>query len=255
MDASSAQGRLHEIFSSIQGEGPHVGKRHIFVRLEGCNLHCAYCDSLDALKKNPTYTVYPYRPGPGVPRANPVSAREVAEHVCSLDQESGNTHDAVSFTGGEPLVQTDFLKELLVLVRTEKRKTYLETAGTLHSALAQVIEDVDIIAADLKVPSATRERVPLPEARSFLEIAHESPSELFVKLVVSQDTTVQEIKDLLAGALPSDQVPVILQPVTPYDSSPLPPTLDQLDRFQEAAKRYAEDVRVMPQVHVALQAR
>ena len=36
--------RLLEVFSSLQGEGTHLGERQIFVRFGGCNLCCDYCD-------------------------------------------------------------------------------------------------------------------------------------------------------------------------------------------------------------------
>ena len=36
---------VKEIFRSIQGEGYHVGRAATFVRLSGCNLRCAFCDT------------------------------------------------------------------------------------------------------------------------------------------------------------------------------------------------------------------
>ena len=36
---------IKEIFSSIQGEGPYVGEKHVFVRFCKCNLACKYCDT------------------------------------------------------------------------------------------------------------------------------------------------------------------------------------------------------------------
>lgn len=36
---------VHSMFDTIQGEGPHSGRRAYFVRLEGCNLRCTWCDT------------------------------------------------------------------------------------------------------------------------------------------------------------------------------------------------------------------
>ena len=37
--------RVNDIFYTIQGEGYHAGTPSIFVRLEGCNLTCNFCDT------------------------------------------------------------------------------------------------------------------------------------------------------------------------------------------------------------------
>jgi len=249
-------GRLHEIFSSFQGEGPLVGQRMVFVRLEACNLHCTYCDSLPALTRQPTFCVVPY--GEELPPRllpNPASPALVAELVEEIDRAALSTHRAVAFTGGEPLLQPDFLRELLPLLRRPRRRTYLETAGTLPDQLRAVLPHVDVVAADLKVPSATSEELPVEAAAEFLRIAHASPADLFVKMVVGAETTADEIARLLTRCLPDPSIPVILQPVTKVAAGPDPPTLARLESLQREASRLAFDVRILPQVHVALGAR
>ena len=37
--------RVNEIFYSVQGESTHAGRPCVFVRLTGCPLRCAYCDT------------------------------------------------------------------------------------------------------------------------------------------------------------------------------------------------------------------
>ena len=42
--------KVSEIFKSIEGEGLRTGQAAVFVRLHGCNLRCAYCDSMYAVE-------------------------------------------------------------------------------------------------------------------------------------------------------------------------------------------------------------
>src|SRR5438270_12926184 len=48
---TETKARLVEIFASVQGEGPWIVERQVFVRFLGCNLDCTYCDSPETKTK------------------------------------------------------------------------------------------------------------------------------------------------------------------------------------------------------------
>ena len=52
-----AEYKVVEIFSSINGEGTKAGRLAVFVRLQGCNLNCSYCDTTWANEAGIAYTV------------------------------------------------------------------------------------------------------------------------------------------------------------------------------------------------------
>src|SRR5215470_6383546 len=107
MESSAKPGYLSEVFVSFQGEGAHVGRRHLFVRLAGCNLRCGYCDTPGSLERTPRYTIH-QRGKSAIDHANPVRARALATVInAMLDSEA--PIDAIALTGGEPLVQSEFL--------------------------------------------------------------------------------------------------------------------------------------------------
>ena len=121
--------RLIEIYKSVQGESSFAGLPCIFVRLAGCNLRCAWCDS-----------EYTFGAGEAFSSAE-ILARIEALAPCRL----------IEFTGGEPLLQA---RELLPLIEHLLARGYtllIETSG--ERPLADLPSAVHKI-VDVKCPGA-----------------------------------------------------------------------------------------------------
>jgi organic radical activating enzyme len=230
-------GYLVEVFSSFQGEGPYVGARQIFIRLGGCQLRCVYCDTPESWTRAGAWRLE------AEPRSNPVEADEVVAIVDSYRARA--RHHSVTFTGGEPLLQPDFLRAMMAGVRRLGLKVYLDTSGTLADRLARVADLIDIFAFDVKLPSCEGVRLDWDDARACLELAR--GRDAFVKIVVMRDSREDEIARAVS-IVPPD-MPIFLQPATPVNDRTVVPDDATLARFRRAAGR---EVRVAPQVHPIL---
>jgi len=238
--------KISEIFSSTQGEGLYAGCRQVFLRLAGCNLQCAYCDTpppaapercrVERTPGQRDFALY----------ENPLSEETTFRIVRSFDL---SLHHSVSLTGGEPLLHPDLIRRLVPLLQGTRRGIYLETNGTLPEQLAQVIDLVDIIAMDIKLPSVTGLSSRWEEHRRFLGVACEK--EVFVKIVVGSETTDGEMEKAArliqtAGA----GIPLVIQPVTKAGGR-IGVSPERLLIFQRIALEKLVDVRVIPQTHKA----
>ncbi|MDI6709452.1 MAG: 7-carboxy-7-deazaguanine synthase QueE [Thermoanaerobacterales bacterium] len=241
---------LVEVFTSIQGEGLYVGCRHLFIRLAGCNLRCAYCDTPQAV---PDAWRLERTPGRGDFSAlpNPAAVDDVLECLHPLPL---NLYHAVSITGGEPLLHEAFLAEMLPRLRRRGWRIYLETNGTLPGALKRTAAFCDIIAMDYKLPSATGQQLYEAEHAAFLRRAR-GPG-LFVKAVVSHDTSAKELA-AAAGVIAREApgTPLVLQPVTAPGNGTPQVNPARLLALQETALAFLPVVRVIPQTHIMLGAR
>jgi organic radical activating enzyme len=235
---------LVEVFSSIQGEGLYVGCRQVFVRLAGCNISCQYCDTRESFSA-PALARLEIDPGRrtfiNVP--NPLPIAELVSYVAELCQ---SPHHSISVTGGEPLLYPQVIKALAPLRKTGV-KLYLETNGTLPVALQSVINVVDIVSLDFKLPSIMGGKECWQEHEAFLRIA--AARTAFVKVVISGETTQAEIDrsiELIAAV--DGKIPLIFQPVTAVNGvQSVDPAKTLL--WQEQALRHLQDVRVIPQTH------
>ncbi len=101
---------VSEVFHSLQGESTQAGRPCVFIRLAGCNLSCAYCDTAYARKQR---------------NGGAASLAELVEEIGEFDCE------LVEITGGEPLLQADTvaLAEWLV---ADGYEVMIETNGSVE---------------------------------------------------------------------------------------------------------------------------
>jgi len=98
---------LIEIYKSVQGESSFAGRPCIFVRLAGCNLRCAWCDS-----------EYTFTAG------YKLSEDEVVAEIVKLAPVK-----LIEFTGGEPLLQEREVVPLMERLLRDGYELMIETSG------------------------------------------------------------------------------------------------------------------------------
>lgn len=236
---------LLEIMESIQGEGLTAGSRQIFLRFCGCNLRCNYCDTRASLVKPEEGFLYPHT-GSNEGREvfkNPVDTLSIVEFIKNFSASW------ISFTGGEPLLWSDFISELALKLKPRGYRFLLETNGTLVEELKKCLNIMDLISMDFKLPSATGEDN-WDVHYFFLKEAVSRPC--YIKIVVNRDTKNEEIEYAFEIIEKVDKrIPVFLQPAT-IVGKPSLELLPRLLKIQETGMRRLEDIRIMPQMHVYL---
>ena len=90
--------KISEIFSSIQGEGPHAGKPSVFLRTALCNLKCVWCDT----KYTWDWDNYDYSK-----EVHELPIEKVIEKIKEFEPKH------IVITGGEPLIQQNDIASLL----------------------------------------------------------------------------------------------------------------------------------------------
>jgi len=116
---------ITEIYKSLQGESTYAGLPCVFVRLTGCNLRCAWCDS--------EFSFY---------GGKKLALDEVIGEIEQLSPGGG----LVEITGGEPMLQEREVVPLTERLLAAGYKILLETSGErpLARVPARVVKIVDV---------------------------------------------------------------------------------------------------------------
>lgn len=103
--------KVNSIFKSINGEVSNgvQGRMCTFIRLQGCNLKCAWCD-----------TKYAQDPNGGIEMTIPQIIKEVKKNKCKY----------ITITGGEPLLQREELELLIDKLEYLHYEISVETNGS-----------------------------------------------------------------------------------------------------------------------------
>ena len=130
--------RVAEKFISINGEGVRAGELAVFVRFQGCNLRCHYCDTKWALAKDCPYE-----------EMSP-------EQIHAYTKRTGIKN--VTLTGGEPLLHKDMDRLLAILLADQDLRVEIETNGAVNLRKFCACPGRPVFTMDYKLPSSGYEK-------------------------------------------------------------------------------------------------
>lgn len=188
---SDIKGRIHSFQSLGAVDGP--GIRYV-IFMQGCPYRCPYCHNPDtkAFSGGALYT------------ADEI-VQKMKRYKCYFGKDGG-----VTVSGGEPLMQCDFLIELFDRLHSEGINCALDTAGVKpDEKVREVIKRVDTVLCDIKFPTDSQYREyigqSLDNVIEFLSVCNEYEKDVIVRHVVvpgltDSEESVMEIKRL-AGSI------------------------------------------------------
>lgn len=140
----SASGYIFDIRRFTIHDGPGI---RVTVFFQGCPLACRWCHNPESLRQL------------GSPGAREMSVAEVVAEAVKdrvFMEESGG---GVTFSGGEPLMQPEFLRELVRACRVEGLPTAVDTSGFAEADVFDaVMPEPDLFLYDLKLMESRAHR-------------------------------------------------------------------------------------------------
>lgn len=172
-------GRIHSIESMGLVDGPGI---RTVVFMQGCNMRCMYCHNPDTWSMQEA-------------NIQSETAQSLLEKLKRYKPYYGK-YGGVTFSGGEPLLQKDFLLEILPLCKNSGINTCLDTAGHGVGDYEKILKYTDLVLFDIKHYTTEGYRLITgngpEEALRFLKAAQDLKVPLWIRHVVVPGITDSE---------------------------------------------------------------
>ena len=189
--------KVNELFQTIQGEGVYTGVPAIFVRLQGCDVGCAWCDTkhtweIDPAKKSDLILLT--NKSNESDRWADSSAKEIVDEIKRL----GYSANLIVITGGEPCMYD--LRELTQVLHEFGFDIQLETSGTYP------------VLVDAKTWVTLSPKVNMRGKKVVLKEALQRANE--IKHPVGTEKDIEQLDSLLAQLKSVKDKTICLQPIS-----------------------------------------
>lgn len=162
-------GRVHSMESMGLVDGPGI---RTVIFFQGCSLRCRFCHNPDTWEFN----------------SGEITDPETLVKKISRFKPYFKSTGGVTFSGGEPLMQPDFLLETLKLCKQENIHTCIDTAGYGMGSYDEILEYTDLVLLDLKHVSETDYKQmtgrTMDRFQEFLSALEKSETPIWIRHVV-----------------------------------------------------------------------
>lgn len=214
------KGRIHSIETMGLVDGPGI---RVVVFFQGCKLRCLYCHNPDTWSEK---------------EGNEYDVEDLVKKIKRFKSYFSASDGGVTFSGGDPLRQPEFLLEMLKRCKEEGIHTCLDTSGVGFGDYEQILKYTDLVLYDVKhiteegYLDMTGSRI--DETNKFIEAVKKTGTKLWIRQVVVPGRTdsegymnsLKQFVDSLENVEKVELLPYHLLGVSKYENMKLKYRLD-----------------------------
>lgn len=164
------KGKIHSIETMGLVDGPGI---RTVVFFQGCKLRCAYCHNPDTWNIND---------------GESISTDELINKIIRFKPYFSRSGGGVTFSGGDPLFQSEFLLDILKKCKENNIHTAIDTAGYGNGDYHEILKYTDLVLLDIKHIDSNGYIIltgrDTKDVNTFLSALHHSKCRVWVRHVV-----------------------------------------------------------------------